>query len=83
MGKKKLGEISRYFSNIGVAAIKLDDTIKTGQKISIEGATTNFEMETKSLEIDRESVDSAKAGQEVALKVPDEVREGDAVYLLE
>ena len=35
--KKQIGVITRYFHKIGVAAIMLEDTLKVGNKVSIEG----------------------------------------------
>ncbi|MFX1560924.1 MAG: translation elongation factor-like protein [Promethearchaeota archaeon] len=81
--KKQIGVITRYFHKISVAAIMLDDTLNVGSKISIEGATTNFEMTVHSMQMDREDIESGSKGQEIAIKVPDRVREKDVVYLVE
>jgi selenocysteine-specific translation elongation factor len=80
---KQVGVISRYFHKISVAAIILEDTLKVGDKIRIEGATTNFEMVVKSMQVDRAEIESGAKGQEIAIKVPDRVREKDIVYLVE
>jgi hypothetical protein len=81
--KKQIGVITRYFHKIGVAAIMLDDTLTVGSKISIEGATTNLEMEVSSMQVDRAEIESGTKGQEIAIKVADRVREKDIVYLVE
>jgi len=81
--KKQVGVITRYFHNIGVAAIMLENTLNVGSKISIEGATTNFEMNVNSMQVDRVEIESGTKGQEIAIKVADRVREKDIVYLLE
>lgn len=81
--KKQIGIITKYFHKIGVAAILLDDMISVGDKIRIEGATTDFEMTIRSMQIDREDIESGNKGQEIAIKVPDRVREKDIVYLVE
>ncbi|MHA2379294.1 MAG: translation elongation factor-like protein [Candidatus Thorarchaeota archaeon] len=84
MGDKRIvGVITRYFAKIGVAAIILEDTLKVGSKIRIEGATTDFEQNVDSMQIDREEIGEGKAGQEIAIKVGDRVREKDKVFLLE
>jgi len=80
---KRVGVISRYFHKIGVAAIVLEDTLNVGSKIKIEGATTNFEMVVKSMQVDRAEIESGSKGQEIAIKVADRVRENDVVYLAE
>ena len=81
--KKRIGVITRYFHKIGVAAIMLEDTLSVGSKISIEGATTDFQMTVHSMEVDRVGIDSGSKGQEIAIKVADRVREKDVVYLVE
>ncbi|MFW9887080.1 MAG: translation elongation factor-like protein [Candidatus Thorarchaeota archaeon] len=80
--KKQIGVITRYFHKIGVAAIMLEDTLKVGDTISIEGTTTNFEQEIASMQVDRKDITQGAKGQEIAIKVKDRVREKDAVYLL-
>lgn len=82
MSKKEIGEVFKYFAEPKVAAINITDSIKIGDKIHFEGATTDFSMEVKSMEIDREEVESAKAGDSVGIKVPNRVRSGDKVFLV-
>ena len=78
--KKLVGEITHFFTNINVAVIKLNAGLKDGEKILIEGATTNLEQEAKSMQIEHKKVKEAKKGQSIGLKVKDRVREGDKVY---
>ncbi|NIO23311.1 MAG: translation elongation factor-like protein [Candidatus Aenigmarchaeota archaeon] len=78
--KKLIGKITHYFTNIGVAVIELEDTLKVGDEISIEGATTNFTQKIESMQIEHENVKEAKKGDSVGLKVSDRVREGDQVF---
>ncbi len=80
MEKKEIGKITHYFGKIGVAAIRLSDTLKAGDQISIEGAHTNFEQVVESIQVDKAAIPEAGAGQEAAIKVKDRVREGDTVY---
>jgi putative protease len=60
----------------------LEDTLKVGNKICIEGATTNLEQEISSMQVNREDIQEGIKGQEIAIKVKDRVRENDAVYLI-
>jgi selenocysteine-specific translation elongation factor len=80
--KKLIGKVTHFFSKINVAGIQLSDTLKVGDKISIEGATTNFEENIDSMQIDNKSVDEAKAGDLIGIKVKDKTRVGDNVYLI-
>lgn len=79
--KEKIGTVFTYFSKINVAGIRLTDgELKVGDSISIEGHTTNFTQKVDSLQMDHGSVQSAKKGDEVGLKVPEKVRNHDIVY---
>ncbi|UCC91749.1 MAG: translation elongation factor-like protein [Candidatus Aenigmatarchaeota archaeon] len=78
--KKLVGKITHYFTNIGVAVIELEDTLKVGDEISVEGATTNFTQKIESMQIEHKNVDEAKKGDSIGLKVVDRVREGDQVF---
>ncbi|KXA90427.1 translation elongation factor-like protein [candidate division MSBL1 archaeon SCGC-AAA259B11] len=78
--KEKVGEVTHYFTDISVGVIDLSGTVEIGDKISIEGATTNFQQEIESMEIEHEDVEKAGAGDAIGIKVKDRVREGDIVY---
>jgi len=80
MEKKEIGKITHYFGKIGVAAIRLTDQLRVGDRISIEGAHTNFEQVVDSMQIEHQAIQVANAGDEVGVKVQDRVREGDTVY---
>ncbi len=80
---EEIGVVTHFFSKIGVAAIKLTGSLKIGDKIRIKGATTDFEQTVESMEINRQKIEEAKAGDEIGIKVIDRVREGDKVYKVE
>jgi translation elongation factor EF-1alpha len=80
--KKLIGKVTHYFSKIGVAGIQLSDTLKLGDKISIEGATTSFEEAIDSMQIDNKPVTVANAGDLIGIKVKEKTRVGDSVYLV-
>jgi len=79
---QEIGKVFSYFGNIGVAAIKLTGELKVGDKIRIKGATTDFEQEVDSMQIEHDSVEEAKSGDEAGMKVKDKVRPGDKIYRL-
>jgi len=80
--KKLVGRVTHFFTNISVAVIELSDVLKSGDKVSIEGATTNIEQKVDSMQIHNKPVKEAKAGDAIGVKVKDRVREGDQVYKL-
>lgn len=79
---EKVGEVSHYFTKIGVAVVELTAPLRVGDRIAVKGMTTNFEQTVESMQIEHESVEEAKAGDSIGLKVADRVREGDIVYKL-
>ncbi len=78
---KPLGKITHYFSNIEVAVIDLMAPLKVGDKIRVVGGQeTDFDQKVDSMQIEHESVKSAKKGDSVGLKVKEKVHEGYKVY---
>ena len=79
--KKIIGEVTHYFSNIGVAVVKLKDGLAVGDTIRIVGGeATDFEQTVSSMEAEHQKVKKAKKGDEIGLKVKEKVREGYKVY---
>jgi len=78
--KELIGKITHYFTKIGVAVIDLEAPLAVGDKISVEGATTNFTQTIDSMQIEHKEVKKAKKGDSIGLKVKDRVRSGDNVY---
>ena len=79
--EKKVGEIAHYFGKIMVAAIKVKAEIKVGDTLHIKGHTTDFEQVVDSMQIEHQSVQKAKKGDDIGIKVKDHVREGDGVFI--
>ena len=76
-----IGEVVHYFSNIGVAVIKLSAKLSVGDNIRIIGGEeTDFDQAVDSLEVDRKMIEKAKKGDEVGMKVSEKVRDGYKVY---
>ena len=81
MIEKEIGYVSNYFSKISVAAIEItDDTLSVGDTIRFKGHTTDFETKVDSIQIEHESVQDAKRGDSIGLKVHEKVRTQDKVY---
>ena len=82
MAEKKIGTITHFFDRISVGIIKLEGTLKVGDKVRFQGSKTNFEQEIAEMQFDRKNIESGKKGQEVGVKTNEEVREGDEVFIL-
>lgn len=80
MAEKQIGVISDYFKNVKAAAIKLTAPLKIGDKVKIKGGAKEFEMTVESMQIDRVPINSAKAGDEIGLLVPEGVHKGYKVF---
>jgi len=78
--KKLIGKVAHYYSKIGVAVVDLEDMLNQGDRISIEGATTNIQQSVDSMQVEHKELATAKKGDSVGLKVSDRVRPGDLVY---
>ena len=76
----KVGDVSHYYTNIGVAVVDLVSTMKVGDKIMVKGATTEFTQMVRSMQIMHEAVEEASAGDSIGLKMNDRVRKGDEVF---
>ena len=76
----EIGRVNDYFAKIGVAGIDLTATLRVGDRIRIKGHTTDLEEIVKSIQVEHESLEEAKAGDKIGVKVADRVRGGDHVY---
>jgi len=77
---QEVGKIAHFFSKISVAVVDLKATLSIGDRIRIQGPTTDFEQTVDSMQIEHADVKTAKAGQSIGLKVKERVREKDTVY---
>ena len=81
--KKDMGQVVNYYSKVKAAELRIWDDLKVGDKIIIQGKTTGSITHTiDSMQIEGEAVESAKKGQNVAIAIPDKVRQNDFVYKL-
>lgn len=80
MPEIEIGKVTHFFPRPVVAGILLSAPLKIGDKIHIKGKTTDMELLVESMEIHNVPVKEAKAGDEVGIKVPGRVRDGDRVY---
>jgi len=77
---QEVGKITHFFSKISVAVVDLTATLSVGDRVRIQGPTTDFEQTVDSMQIEHENVKTAKKGQSIGLKVKERVREKDTVY---
>lgn len=81
--KRDIGQVVNYYSRVKAAELRIWDDLKIGDKIIIQGKTTGSITHTiDSMQIEGESVSSAEKGVNVAVAIPEKVRENDFVYKL-
>ncbi len=79
--EEKVGVVTHYFGNIGVAAIQLaEGSLQVGDTIHIKGHTSDFIQTVNSIQIEHEKVDSAGPGQDIGMKVQEHARAHDEVF---
>ncbi len=79
MPEEEIGNVSDFFARPVVAGIELTATLKVGDRIHIQGHTTDLELTIETMQINNVDVKEGKAGDAVGIKVPDRVRRGDKV----
>ncbi len=78
--EKEIGRISHYFGNLSVGIIDLADALKPGDSIHIKGHSTDFIQRIDSMQIEHASIEEAKSGDSVGIKVIQKVHPNDKVY---
>lgn len=78
--EKAIGQITHYYSHLGVGIIELTgDGLKVGDLIHIKGTHTDFTQTVDSMQIEHATVTQATKGKVVGIKVKAKVRENDRV----
>jgi len=80
MEEQEVGRVVDYFAKVGVAGIEITGQLTVGDTIHIKGHTTDLQQTVDSMQIEHESVQEAKAGDSVGIKVKDRCRAHDVVY---
>ena len=81
MVEEKIGIVEHFFTNVGVAAIKITDgELKIGDTIHVVGMHTDIKQKIESMQINKVPVTSVKAGDDVGIKLNERAREHDVVY---
>ncbi len=81
MPEEQVAIIVKFFAKPSVAALEITGGgIKVGDLLRYKGHTTDFTEQVTSMEVDNQSIEEAKVGDLVGLKVKERVRENDKVY---
>jgi translation elongation factor EF-1alpha len=81
MPETRIGRVDKYYGKLGVAVIELTaGPLRLGDTIRIRGATTDFDQQIDSMEVEHARVEQADAGQRVGIQVRSKARHNDVVY---
>lgn len=81
MEEEKVGRVQKFFAKPSVAALEVTaGVLRIGDTLHFKGHTTDFEETITSMQIEREAIEEAKAGDLIGIKVKERVRENDTVY---
>ncbi|OGF65933.1 hypothetical protein A3I27_01745 [Candidatus Giovannonibacteria bacterium RIFCSPLOWO2_02_FULL_43_11b] len=83
MADEIIGKVTHFYDKLGVAVVKLTDKLSTGDKIKVVKGDNEFTDVVVSMQINQESVSSAKAGEEVAVMISKVAKEGSIVYKID
>ena len=78
--KKLVGKIVHFYPKISVVVVELEDTLKVGDKISVERESGSFEQVVDSMQVEHKNIEEAKAGDAIGMKVTEPTREGAKVF---
>ena len=81
MAETKIGSVTHYYNHLHVAGVVITaGELHQSDTIHIKGHTSDFEQIVKSMQIDHETVEVAKPGDQIGLSVIEYAREHDTVY---
>lgn len=83
MTGKRVGKVTHYFDHLNVAVLALTEGIRVGETLHFLGHSTDFKQRVTSLQIEHKAVESAKPGEDVAMKVEQRVHPNDAIFQIE
>ncbi len=83
MTETKIGTVTHCFTHLHVAAMEIADCeLHTGDMIHIKGHTSDFVQKFDSMELEHESDDVAKPGDNVGIAMDEYARVHDSVYVV-
>ncbi|MCK9229966.1 MAG: hypothetical protein M0Q23_04450 [Syntrophales bacterium] len=81
MAEIKVGEVMKFFSKPGVAAVKITEgELVNGDRVRFTGHTSDFEDTISSMEVNNQKIEKAVPGDYIGIRVSNRVRAGDEVF---
>ena len=73
---KVLGKVIHYYDKLGVAIVDLSAPLKVGDTVLFRRGEQELLQTVDSMQIEHESVEKAKKGQVIGMKVDEPMKEG-------
>ena len=80
---QEVGKVTHGYGKRGVAIVELSGGLKVGDRIKVQSSHGEFEQPVDSMQVEHQSVQEAKKGDVIGLKVVEKIGEGAVVYKLE
>ncbi|MBI2618163.1 translation elongation factor-like protein [Candidatus Kaiserbacteria bacterium] len=80
--EKEIGTVTHWYDKLGVAVVKLKAGLKKGDSVKIKRGENEFDDTVSSIQIDHADVDSAKKGDEAAIKLSKRAKEGSTISIV-
>jgi U32 family peptidase len=77
-----VGVVTHYLDKINVVIVKLGADVRVGDHLVLSGEQGSFRQKLKSMQIDRQNVETAGRGKEVGIKVNKKAVVGEMVYVV-
>ncbi len=78
--EKEIGKVVHWYGKINVAVVKLAGALAVGDAIKVRHGESEFEDTISSMQLDHEAVKTGKKGQEIAIQLSQEAKDGSLVY---
>ena len=83
MAEKQIGKVTHFFGEAGVVVVKLSGSLSSGEEVKFKKGEIEFTEKIESMQIDHKPVAKASAGDEVAVKISQKIKEGAEVLKVE
>ncbi len=81
MAEQRVGVVIHYWDKIGVAGVRLTEgELNVGDEIHVKGHTSDFTQRVDSIQLEHETVELARPGHDIGVRVVEQAREHDAVF---
>ncbi len=81
LNEEEIGKVTHFFPKASAAGIEITSgSLNVGDTIHIKGHTSDFTQTIDSMQVENQTVDSAKKGDSVGSKTKERAREHDIVY---